>query len=47
MPAAWLLLAPVWRMTPRQAAGVFVLVAAVHLPINVIGHAIGARSSRL
>ena len=47
VPAAWLLLAPVWRMTPRQAAGVFVLVAAVHLPINVIGHAIGARSSRL
>jgi len=47
VPAAWLLLAPVWRMTPRQAAGVFAGVAAVHLPINVIGHAIGARDSRL
>jgi len=45
VPAAWLLLAPVWRMSPREAARTFALVAAVHVPINVIGYAIGARSS--
>jgi CDP-diacylglycerol--serine O-phosphatidyltransferase len=47
VPAGWLLLSPVWRMTPRQAAAVFALVAAIHLPINWIGYAIGARGSRL
>ena len=47
VPAAWLLLAPVWRMRPREAAGVFVVVAAVHVPINIAGYAVGARSAPL
>jgi CDP-2,3-bis-(O-geranylgeranyl)-sn-glycerol synthase len=45
VPTAWLLLSPVWRMSPRQAADVFALVAGIHVPINVIGYAIGARTS--
>ena len=45
--AAWPMLAPVWRMSPREAADAFVLVGLIHLPINVIGYAIGARSSLL
>jgi hypothetical protein len=32
-------------MSPREAARTFALVAAVHVPINAIGYAIGARSS--
>jgi hypothetical protein len=47
VPAAWLLLAPVWRMSPHEAARTFALVAAVHVPINVIDYAIGARSSAI
>lgn len=45
VPAAWLMLRPVYRMTPREAARVFVLVAAVHVPVNVVGYVIGARTS--
>lgn len=44
---AWALLAPIWVMAPWQAAVAFVVVSAVHLLTNVVGHAIGARSSRL
>jgi hypothetical protein len=47
VPAAWLLLSPVWRPSAREAAGVFALVATIHLPINVIGYAIGARRTLL
>lgn len=47
VPAAWLLLAPVWRMRPSEAARVAALVAAVHVPINVIGYLIGARTAPL
>ena len=47
VPTAWLLLAPVWRMTAREAAEAFVLVAALHVPVNLIGFAIGARSSKV
>src|SRR3954452_12198822 len=45
--AIWLLLAPVWRMSPRQALDAFATVAAVHSVVNVIGYAIGARSSAI
>ena len=41
----WVLLLPVWVMSVPQAAFVFVVVAAAHLVINVIGYAIGARSA--
>jgi hypothetical protein len=39
------LLLPVWAMSVPQAAFVFVVVVAVHLVINVIGYAIGARAA--
>jgi hypothetical protein len=47
VPAAALLLRPVFRMRPAEVAQVFALVAAVHVPINLVGYAIGARSSPL
>ena len=47
VPAAWLLLRPVWKMNAREAAQTFVTVAAVHVPINFVGWAIGARTARL
>jgi CDP-archaeol synthase len=43
--AAWPLLAPVHRMTVREAAAVFATVAAVHVPINLVGYAVGARDT--
>ena len=43
--AVWLLLAPLWVMSVWQAAFVFVVVTAVHLVVNVIGYAIGARET--
>lgn len=45
VPTAWILLRPVWRMSPQEAGRVFVLVAALHVPINRIGYAIGARTT--
>ena len=47
VPAAWLLLAPVHRLTPREAAAVAAIVTTIHLPINVVGYAVGARTSPL
>jgi CDP-archaeol synthase len=47
VPAAWLLLAPVHRLTARETARVAAIVTAIHLPINVVGYAIGARTSPL
>jgi hypothetical protein len=47
VPAAWLLLRPVWRMGVREAVGSFVLVAAVHVPVNLAGYAVGARDAPL
>jgi hypothetical protein len=41
----WVVLLPLWVMTPWQAAFVFAVVTAVHLVINVIGYAIGARTA--
>jgi hypothetical protein len=43
--ASWLMLAPLWRMTAREAATAFAVVAAVHSGVNVVGYAIGARTS--
>jgi CDP-2,3-bis-(O-geranylgeranyl)-sn-glycerol synthase len=43
--AIWLLLAPLWRMSPRQALDAFATVAVIHSGVNVAGYAIGARTS--
>ena len=43
--AAWLLLAPVHRMSAREAATAFAVVAAVHVPINLVGYRVGARDT--
>src|SRR2546423_1741973 len=45
--AIWLLLAPLWRMPPRQALNAFAAVAAIHSGVNVAGYAIGARTSAI
>jgi hypothetical protein len=45
VPIAALLLRPIWRMTARETAEVFALVVAVHLPVNLVGYAIGARTA--
>jgi hypothetical protein len=42
---AWFLLRPVYRMSAREAIDVSLTVAAVHLPINLVGYALGARTS--
>ena len=39
------LLRPVWRWSARDAAEVLAVVTAVHVPLNVVGYAIGARKS--
>ena len=44
---AALLLRPVYRMSARETAEVFAIVAAAHLPINVIGRVLGVRKSAL
>src|SRR5689334_20808068 len=44
---AALLLRPVYRMSARETAEVFAIVAAAHIPINIIGHALGVRTSAL
>lgn len=41
----WVLLLPIWTMAAWQALLVFAVVTAVHLAINVIGYAIGARTA--
>lgn len=41
----WLLLLPVIVLSPAVVAVAFAAVTLVHLVVNVIGHAIGARSS--
>jgi CDP-diglyceride synthetase len=45
VPAVWLLLLPIWTMSVGQAALAFVVVAAVHTVVNLVGYAIGARSA--
>ncbi len=44
---AWPLLAPVWRMRPREVVEAFCVVAGVHLGVNAVGYALGARSAPL
>jgi CDP-2,3-bis-(O-geranylgeranyl)-sn-glycerol synthase len=44
---AALLLRPVYRMSFRDTAEVFALVAAAHVPINIIGRVLGVRTSAL
>jgi hypothetical protein len=39
------LLRPVWRWSARAAAESLAVATAVHLPLNVVGYAIGARKS--
>jgi hypothetical protein len=43
--AARPLLAPVHRMTAREAAAVFATVAAVHVPIKLVGYGLGVRDT--
>jgi CDP-diglyceride synthetase len=40
-----LTLRPLWRMTALEAAEAFAVVAGVHATVNVVGYAIGARTS--
>ena len=47
VPAVWILLLPIWTMSVTQAVICFAVVAAVHMLINVVGYAVGARSSLL
>jgi CDP-diglyceride synthetase len=42
---SWVLLLPIWTMPPLGALLAFAVVASVHSVINVIGYAIGARTS--
>lgn len=46
VPVALLFLRPMWRASPREAAELIAIVGLLHVPINVIGHAIGARTNR-
>jgi CDP-archaeol synthase len=43
VPIAALLIRPIWKISLRETAGVFGLAIAVHVPVNLIGYAIGAR----
>jgi hypothetical protein len=45
--ATWLVMLPVWRMPWRYAAKAFADVAGVHMVINVVGYALGARTSAI
>jgi hypothetical protein len=47
VPVTWVLLRPIWRMPAREALASFGIVAAIHVPINLVGYAIGARTSPL
>src|SRR4051812_35547892 len=45
VPTAWLFLRPLYPMNAATAGRVFVIVAAIHVPVNLVGYAIGARTS--
>ncbi|MGO9902841.1 MAG: hypothetical protein ACLP0J_24835 [Solirubrobacteraceae bacterium] len=47
VPVAWLFLGPIWKLRACEVAGVFVVVAAVHVPINLVDYAVGARTAPL
>jgi CDP-diacylglycerol--serine O-phosphatidyltransferase len=44
---AWPLLLPVWRMSARQVAEAFAVVAGAHVAVNLAGYALGARTAPL
>jgi hypothetical protein len=43
--ATWLLLRPAFRMSAGQALDAAAVVTMVHLPLNVLGYLVGARTS--
>jgi CDP-diglyceride synthetase len=43
--AIWVLLLPIWTMSVAEAAIAVAVVTAVHLVINVVGYAVGARTA--
>ncbi|HEY2602097.1 MAG TPA: CDP-archaeol synthase [Thermoleophilaceae bacterium] len=43
--AIWVFLLPIWVMSVAQAAIAFVVVTVVHLVLNVVGYAVGARTA--
>jgi hypothetical protein len=45
VPVAVLLLRPLWRMSAREVAQAFGVVTAVHIAVNLIGYAVGARET--
>lgn len=45
VPVVWAMLAPIWIIPPAEAALAFVVLVAVHAVVNVVGYAIGARTS--
>lgn len=47
VPAVWLTLAPLWRMSWLQMGVAFVGIAAGHVVLNVVGYAVGARRTWL
>jgi hypothetical protein len=47
VPGVWLCLAPVYVLPVLTALVAFAIVTAVHLVVNVIGYAVGARTSPL
>lgn len=47
VPVTALLLRPLYRMPLRDVAMASAVVAAVHVPINLVGYALGARKSPL
>jgi hypothetical protein len=47
VPVACLLLRPIHPLTARQLVESCAVVAAVHVPINVLGYAIGARTAAI
>jgi CDP-diacylglycerol--serine O-phosphatidyltransferase len=47
VPLAALLLRPIWKLSAHETGDVFALVAATHVPINLVGYAVGARTAPL
>ena len=45
MLGIWVCLLPVWVMPVWLAAIAFVAIAAVHVVLNVVGYAVGARTA--
>ncbi|HVW18039.1 MAG TPA: CDP-archaeol synthase, partial [Solirubrobacteraceae bacterium] len=44
---AWVCLLPIWTMAVWQAAVAFAVISALHLVVNVVGYAIGARRAAI